>query len=95
MEAKQVNIAVPMKLYNKIEEYVEEYGYRNAQDLFLELARQKVIFENVDNLPLREEFVKKILDINKEENYLSVEESEKFHNELEKKAGLENEKKGL
>ena len=89
MKTKQVNIAVPIKLYEKIQEHIEEYGYINAQDLFLDLARKKVIIDNVDNLPLREDFVQRILEIDKPENYLSDEEADAFDKELEERAKLE------
>ena len=87
MEAKQVNIAVPLKLYSKIEDYVKEYGYRNTQDLFLDLVRQKVVFENLENHNLKEDFVDEMLSLNKKD-FLGVEESETFHQELKKKSKL-------
>lgn len=88
MKTKQVNIAVPIKLYEKIQEHIEDYGYRNAQDLFLDLARRKVIDENVDNLPLKEEFVHKVLYDKDYNTFLTKEETEAFHKELEERAKL-------
>ena len=87
MEAKQVNITVPIKLYHKIEEHVDEHGYRNAQDFFLDLARKKVIFENSDTSELREEFVNGMLSL-KKDDFLGVKESNKVHKKLMKRAGL-------
>ena len=85
MEAKQVNISVPDKLYSKMEMYVEEHGYRNAQDLFLDLVRRKVIFEDVDNLPLRDDFVE---DMEKNEEFLTKQQSDRVYEELKRRANL-------
>lgn len=87
MQAKQVNVAVPMKLYEKMEEYIQDNGYRNAQDLFLDLARQKVIFKGNDNLEYNDKFVKDMLNI-KKKDFIGEKESENFHKELMKKTGL-------
>ncbi|MFT4244366.1 MAG: hypothetical protein ACMXYB_02830 [Candidatus Woesearchaeota archaeon] len=79
MDIKQVNIAIPKNLYVKIEEYVNNYGYRNAQDLFLELARQRVFFnENESKKELKEEFIREMLEIkeNKKVDFSSIEELE-------------------
>jgi metal-responsive CopG/Arc/MetJ family transcriptional regulator len=84
METKQVNIAVPMKLFSKIENYVEENGYRNAQDLFLDLARKKVIFETED-LEIRDEVVNELLNL-KKEDFIGEEESKKILLNLGKEA---------
>lgn len=84
MEAKQVNISVPNKLYSKIEEYVEEYGYRNAQDLFLDLIRRKVIFENVDNIPLREDFIDEMLNV-KDDEFLDKKQSDDLYEKLKRR----------
>lgn len=87
MQAKQVNIAVPIKLFEKMEKYIENYGYMNAQDFFLDLARQKVIFEEKDNLSYNDEFVEEMLNV-KKNDFLGENESKKLHKKLMKKARL-------
>ncbi len=53
---RQINLKMPEKLMKESSRYVEEFGYRNLQDLILELLRNKVLVErykeieqNMDN----------------------------------------------
>ena len=85
MDTKQVNVAVPLALYSKIEKYIKEYGYRNAQDLFLELARKRVIFDDIDERPLRKEFVDDLISM-KQSDFIGVKESEELYRKLKKKS---------
>ena len=42
----QVNIRLPDKLQSAAEQYIENYGYRNLQELILEAVRDKIFREN-------------------------------------------------
>jgi len=42
----QINIRLPVKLHSIAEQYVENYGYRNMQELILEAIRDKIFKEN-------------------------------------------------
>ncbi len=42
---RQINLKMPEKLMKESSRYVEEFGYRNLQDLILELLRNKVLVE--------------------------------------------------
>lgn len=42
----QINIRLPVKLLSIAEQYVENYGYRNMQELILEAIRDKIFREN-------------------------------------------------
>ena len=42
----QINIRLPVKLLSAAEQYVENYGYRNMQELILEALRDKIFREN-------------------------------------------------
>ena len=42
---RQINLKMPERLLEESSKYVEEYGYRNLQDLILELLRNKVLVE--------------------------------------------------
>lgn len=77
METKQVNVAIPKNLYSKIEEYVDTFGYRNTQDLLLELVRQKVFFEDRE---LKQEFIDEMnsLKNNDKVSFSSIDELDKL-----------------
>lgn len=38
----QINVRLPVKLLSAAEQYVENYGYRNMQELILEAIRDKI-----------------------------------------------------
>lgn len=56
MDLKQINISIPLKLYKKVENYVELYGYEDVQEFILESLRNRVFarknngFKNMNNL---------------------------------------------
>ena len=85
MDSKQINVSMPLKLYEETEKYVKSHGYKNIQDLMLESVRNRVIFDDNldDSLEVNEDYENEIL---KESDYLSVEESEKIHKKLMRKA---------
>ena len=41
-QTKQINLKIPKSLFTVAERYVEEYGFRNIQDLALESMREKL-----------------------------------------------------
>ncbi len=41
----QINVRLPVKLLLAAEQYVENYGYRNMQELILEAIRDKIFRE--------------------------------------------------
>ena len=45
MKLKQISLTLPVKLIEESDRFVEEYGYRNIQELILELLRNKVLVE--------------------------------------------------
>jgi hypothetical protein len=45
MTLKQINLKLPEKLFVAAAQYVEQFGYRNIQDLAAESMREK-IFKN-------------------------------------------------
>ena len=45
MEIKQISLTVPKNLLNASKNYSKELGYRNVQELILELLRTKVLVE--------------------------------------------------
>lgn len=48
MTLKQISLTIPEKLLNASKEYSKEFGYRNIQELILELVRNKVLFERIE-----------------------------------------------
>lgn len=45
MKLKQISLTLPEKLIEESDKFIEEYGYRNIQELILELLRNKVLVE--------------------------------------------------
>jgi hypothetical protein len=45
---KQISLALPEGLYVESKAYYEEYGYKNLQELILDLLMRKVVIENVE-----------------------------------------------
>ena len=43
----QINLRLPAKLQSATEQYVENYGYRNIQELILDAIRDKIFRENI------------------------------------------------
>jgi len=48
MKTEQISLTVPNVLYKESKEYVKEYGYKNVQELVLDLLRQKVVLEKIE-----------------------------------------------
>ncbi len=48
MALKQISLTIPEKLLKVSKEYTKEFGYRNIQELILELVRNKVLFERIE-----------------------------------------------
>ncbi len=46
METKQINLKIPKNLLIAAESYVENFGFRNIQDLTMESIREKVFEKN-------------------------------------------------
>lgn len=46
METKQINLKLPINLFNATKKYVEEFGFRNIQDLTIESIREKIFERN-------------------------------------------------
>lgn len=59
MGVKQISLTIPEVLFDVSQEYSEEYGYRNIQDLILDMLRKKVVMENVERYREIEERMKK------------------------------------
>ncbi len=43
----RINLRLPVKLQSAAEQYVENYGYRNIQELILDAIRDKIFRENI------------------------------------------------
>jgi len=48
MTLKQISLTMPENLLKASKEYSKEFGYRNLQELILELIRKKVFFERLE-----------------------------------------------
>jgi len=48
MTLKQISVTIPEKLLKETKNYIKEYGYRNVQELILELVRNRVINEKIE-----------------------------------------------
>jgi len=60
----QINVRLPVKLLSDAEQYVENYGYRNMQELILEAIRDKIFREKKYDETLSErevELIEKLL----------------------------------
>ena len=79
----QINLKFQDDFYNLTKKYASVKGYMSVQELVREALRDK-IFSDLDV----SDNYKKILESDDANNFLSESESEKFHEELKKKAGL-------
>lgn len=50
MKLKQISLTLPERLIEESDRFVEEYGYRNIQELILELLRNKVLIEKYSDV---------------------------------------------
>ncbi|MBN1860205.1 MAG: hypothetical protein JW840_01955 [Candidatus Thermoplasmatota archaeon] len=48
MTLKQISLSIPEKLLKETKNYTKEYGYRNVQELILELVRDRVLNEKIE-----------------------------------------------
>jgi len=48
MALKQISLTIPEKLLKETKDYTKEYGYRNVQELILELVRNRVLNEKIE-----------------------------------------------
>lgn len=79
----QINLKFQNDFYDLAKEYADSRGYMSIQELVRDALREKIY----DDLEIREEY-KEILKSKEANTFLSEEESEKFHEELKKRAGM-------
>lgn len=79
----QVNLKFQDDFYTMTKDYASSRGYMSIQEFIREAVRDKIF----DELEVSEEY-KKVLQSKEANTFLSEEESEKFHEELKRKAGL-------
>lgn len=79
----QINLKFQEDFYKLTKEYAESRGYMSVQELVREALRDK-IFSNTE---IKEEY-ERILKSKEASTFLSEKDSEKFHEELKKKAKL-------
>ena len=79
----QINLKFQDDFYELTKDYAYAKGYMSIQELVREALRDKIF----DDLEVRDEY-KKVLESDEANTFLSEEESEEFHEELKKKAGL-------
>lgn len=79
----QINLKFQNDFYELAKEYADSRGYMSIQELVRDALREKIY----DDLELREEY-KEVLKSKEANTFLSEEESEKFHEELKKRAGM-------
>ena len=77
----QINLKLPSKLICMAEEYADYYGYSNVQELIRESLREKVFNEEV-----REDYVKKLVENEKNNEWVGKKKSEELLLEMGKKA---------
>ncbi len=58
MALKQISLTVPDALLEATKEYSEEFGYKNVQELILDLLRNKVLMQKLKRYQLVEEQMK-------------------------------------
>ena len=65
MTLKQISLTIPENLFQASKEYSQEFGYRNIQELILDLIRRKVILENIERYRSIEERMRKGIGVKK------------------------------
>lgn len=48
MALKQISLTLPENLLKRAKQYCDEYGYRNVQELLLELMRDRMTLKNIE-----------------------------------------------
>ncbi len=67
MSLKQISLSIPEGLFKASKEYSKVYGYKNIQEIILELLRQRVFFENNERYEQIEKSMKKSKTFSQEE----------------------------
>lgn len=75
---KQISLTLPENLLKASKRYIEKYGYRNVQDLILEMLRDRVLAENIKRYLKIEERMKKGIGVTR----VRAEEAEKYLDSL-------------
>ena len=55
MAIKQISLSLPENLLKASEKYADEFGYKNVQELILDLVRKKVLLDKIRRYRLIEE----------------------------------------
>ncbi len=79
----QINLKFQDDFFELAKSYADSKGYMSIQELVRDALREKIF----DDLEIRDEY-KKVLQSKEANTFLSEEESEKFHEEMRKKAGM-------
>lgn len=65
MSLKQISLTMPENLFQASREYSQEFGYKNIQELILDLIRRRVILESIERYEQIEERMKKGIGVKK------------------------------
>ena len=65
MSLKQISLTMPENLLQASKEYSKEFGYKNVQELILDLVRSKVLIENINRYKKIEDRMKKGIGVKK------------------------------
>ena len=65
MGLKQISLTMPENLLQASREYSEHFGYKNVQELILDLVRDKVLLQNIERYKKIDERMKKGLGVKK------------------------------
>jgi len=79
----QINLKFQDDFFELAKGYANSRGYMSIQELVRDALREKIF----DDLEVRDEY-KVVLQSKEANTFLSEEESEKFHDEMRKKAGM-------
>lgn len=63
MTLKQISLTVPEPLLKASKSYCAEFGYRNVQELIIEMMRDRVWVQNIDRYKAIEAQMKKGIDV--------------------------------
>ncbi|NOZ80336.1 MAG: hypothetical protein GXP63_01570 [DPANN group archaeon] len=47
MALKQISLSIPENLFKATKAYSKDFGYKNMQELLLDLLRKRIILENI------------------------------------------------
>lgn len=74
MVLKQVSLALPKNLLDDSKKYASEYGYKNIQELILDLIRERIYFKRIQ----RYQRLEKEMDANKDTKHFTQEEAVEY-----------------